>query len=330
MLLRIISLIIPFIMLFIGLGIGMLGEDNIFFGVKFPKLDEIQDIFKKYKRLFIIYFVVSWVVINPFIIDMNIFISEYYIPLMIILTIIIDGIIIIAVHSIINSKLKALKHREGWKNLIYNNKTFIDRKSKLELTVDDDDYLFGIFYYKPKDSSFFVEKRNGKGMTINLGNIIGKIIAITVIVVIIVGVAVSTYSSISLSNATSLNLVLENENVVVSGTFGELLPYKEMTSVEYLDKIPKIEMKLDGVQVGTKYFGIYDVEGVGKAKLYVENVNEPVVKIVANGYLPVYINYSRLSSTQWLYNSIVSRRSGVLEGLSTTTDSTTDSTTISS
>lgn len=319
MLLRIISLIIPFIMLFIGLGIGMLGEDNVFFGVKFPNLDEIQEIFKKYKRLFIIYFVVSWGIVNAFIIGMNIFISEYYIPLMIILTIIIDGVIIIAVHSGINSRLKVLKHREGWKNLIYNNKTFVDKKSKLELTVDDDDYLFGIFYYKPKDSSFFVEKRNGKGMTINLGNIIGKIIAIAVVVVIIGGIVASTYASISLSNATSLNLVLENENVVVSGTFGELLPYKEMTSVEYLDKIPKVEMKLDGVQVGTKYFGIYDIEGVGKAKLYVENINEPVVKIVTNGYLPVYINYNRLSSTQWLYNSVVSRRNNILQSLGSNT-----------
>ncbi|MDO4535913.1 MAG: DUF5808 domain-containing protein [Clostridium perfringens] len=283
----------------------------MFFGVKFPKLDEIQDIFKKYKRLFTIYFVVSWIVVNAFIIGINIFIGEYYIPLIIILTIIIDGIIIIAIHSVINSRLKVLKHREGWQQLIYNNKTFIDKKNKLELTVDDDDYLFGIFYYKPKDSSFFVERRNGKGMTINLGNIIGKIIAVVIIAVIIIGVAASTYASISLSNATSLNLVLENENVVVSGTFGELLPYKEMTSVQYLDKVPKVEMKLDGVQVGSKYFGFYDIEGIGKAKLYIENINEPVVKIVANGYLPVYINYSRLSSTQWLYNSIVTRRNNI-------------------
>ncbi len=312
MLLRIISFIVPFIMLFIGLGIGSLGEDNMFFGVKFPKLDDIQDIFKKYKRLFAIYLIVFGGIVNAFIISINIFIGEYYIPLVIILTIIIDGVIIIIVHSVINGKLKVLKHREGWGNLVYNSKTFVDKKNKLELTVDDKDYLFGIFYYKPKDSSFFVERRSGKGMTINLGNIVGKIIAIAVIVVIIVGVAASTYASISLSNATSLNLILENENVVVSGTFGELLPYKEMTSVEYLDKIPKVEMKLDGVQIDGKYFGIYDIEGVGKAKLYVENVNEPVVKIVANGYLPVYVNYNKLSSTQWLYDSVVTRRNSIL------------------
>ena len=77
MLLRIISFIVPFIMLFIGLGIGSLGEDNMFFGVKFPKLDDIQDIFKKYKRLFAIYLIVFGGIVNAFIISINIFIGTY-------------------------------------------------------------------------------------------------------------------------------------------------------------------------------------------------------------------------------------------------------------
>ena len=230
---------------------------------------------------------------------------------MIILTIIIDGIIIIFVHYIINTKLKALKHREGWEKLIYNNPTFVDRKSGESLTVDDSDYIFGIFYFKPKDSSFLVAKRNGKGININWGNIIGKCIGIAIIIAIIACVSSVAYISISLNNTTTLNLVLENENVVINGTYGELLPYKEMTTVEYLDKIPKVEMNLDGVKSGNSYFGIYYIEGVGRAKLYVEDINEPVVKILTNGYLPVYINYQKLSSTQWLYNSVGSRRNNI-------------------
>ena len=209
------------------------------------------------------------------------------------------------------TKLKALKHREGWEKLIYNNPTFVDRKSGESLTVDDSDYIFGIFYFKPKDSSFLVAKRNGKGININWGNIIGKSIGIAIIVAIIACVSSVAYISISLNNTTTLNLVLENENVVINGTYGELLPYKEMTTVEYLDKIPKVEMNLDGVKSGNSYFGIYYIEGVGRAKLYVEDINEPVVKILTNGYLPVYINYQKLSSTQWLYNSVGSRRNNI-------------------
>jgi uncharacterized membrane protein len=311
MLLRVVSFIIPFVMLFIGFEICNLDDNNVLLGIKFPKIQEVPIALKEYKKLFRAYLVIFWAIINSIIMVVNISVREGYIPLMIILTIIIDGIIIIFVHYIINTKLKALKHREGWEKLIYNNPTFVDRKSGESLTVDDSDYIFGIFYFKPKDSSFLVAKRNGKGININWGNIIGKSIGIAIIVAIIACVSSVAYISISLNNTTTLNLVLENENIVINGTYGELLPYKEMTTVEYLDKIPKVEMNLDGVKSGNSYFGIYYIEGVGRAKLYVEDINEPVVKILTNGYLPVYINYQKLSSTQWLYNSVGSRRNNI-------------------
>ena len=311
MLLRVVSFIIPCVMLFIGFEICNLDDNNVLLGVKFPKIQEVPIALREYKKLFRAYLVIFWAIINSIIMVVNISVREGYIPLMIILTIIIDGIIIIFVHYIINTKLKALKHREGWEKLIYNNPTFIDRKSGESLIVDDSDYIFGIFYFKPKDSSFLVAKRNGKGININWGNIIGKCIGIAIIVAIIACVSSVAYISISLNNTTTLNLVLENENVVINGTYGELLPYKEMTTVEYLDKIPKVEMNLDGVKSGNSYFGIYYIEGVGRAKLYVEDINEPVVKILTNGYLPVYINYQKLSSTQWLYNSVGSRRNNI-------------------
>ena len=304
MLLRIISFIMPFVMLFVGLGIGVLEEDNIFFGVKFPKLDEIQDIFKKYKRLFIIYFIVSWVIVNGIIISIDVFTRQPYALLMIILTVIINALIIITIHGGINSRLKVLKRREVWGNLIYNNKMFVDKKSGRELTIEDNDYLFGMLYCNPKDSSLFVEKRSGKGIAINFGNIIGKSIGIIVILAIIIGVSVTTYRSVSIANATSLNVVVEENEIVISGTFGEILPYKEMSSIKYLNNIPTVQMKLDGVESGNRYFGLYDIAGVGGAKLYIENINDPVIEIKANGYLPVYINYNKLSSTQWLYKSI--------------------------
>lgn len=311
MLLRVVSFIIPFVMLFIGFEICNLDDNNVLLGIKFPKIQEVPIALKEYKKLFRAYLVIFWAIINSIIMVVNISVREGYIPLMIILTIIIDGIIIIFVHYIINTKLKALKHREGWEKLIYNNPTFVDRKSGKSLTVDDSDYIFGIFYFKPKDSSFLVAKRNGKGININWGNIIGKSIGIAIIVAIIACVSSVAYISVSLNNTTTLNLVLENENIVINGTYGELLPYKEMTTVEYLDKIPKVEMNLDGVKSGNSYFGIYYIEGVGRAKLYVEDINEPVVKILTNGYLPVYINYQKLSSTQWLYNSVGSRRNNI-------------------
>ena len=311
MLLRVVSFIIPFVMLFIGFEICNLDDNNVLLGIKFPKIQEVPIALKEYKKLFRAYLVIFWAIINSIIMVLTISVREGYLPLMIILTIIIDRIIIIFVHYIINTKLKALKHREGWEKLIYNNPTFVDRKSGESLTVDDSDYIFGIFYFKPKDSSFLVAKRNGKGININWGNIIGKSIGIAIIVAIIACVSSVAYISISLNNTTTLNLVLENENVVINGTYGELLPYKEMTTVEYLDKIPKVEMNLDGVKSGNSYFGIYYIEGVGRAKLYVEDINEPVVKILTNGYLPVYINYQKLSSTQWLYNSVGSRRNNI-------------------
>ena len=145
MLLRVVSFIIPFVMLFIGFEICNLDDNNVLLGIKFPKIQEVPIALKEYKKLFRAYLVIFWAIINSIIMVVNISVREGYIPLMIILTIIIDGIIIIFVHYIINTKLKALKHREGWEKLIYNNPTFVDRKSGESLTVDDSDYIFGIF-----------------------------------------------------------------------------------------------------------------------------------------------------------------------------------------
>ena len=53
-----------------------------------------------------------------------------------------------------------------------------DRDADLELQDDDDNWIFGMFYYNPNDTRLNVEKRFGYGATINIAHPAGKIIMV--------------------------------------------------------------------------------------------------------------------------------------------------------
>ena len=53
-----------------------------------------------------------------------------------------------------------------------------ERDTDLELQDDDDNWIFGMFYYNPNDSRLNVEKRFGYGATINIAHPAGKVIAV--------------------------------------------------------------------------------------------------------------------------------------------------------
>lgn len=58
MLLRVVSFIIPFVMLFIGFEICNLDDNNVLLGIKFPKIQEVPIALKEYKKLFRAYLVI--------------------------------------------------------------------------------------------------------------------------------------------------------------------------------------------------------------------------------------------------------------------------------
>ncbi|MGL5316378.1 MAG: DUF5808 domain-containing protein, partial [Peptostreptococcaceae bacterium] len=69
-------------------------------------------------------------------------------------------------------------------------------KSKTAVyTVDDDDnnWIFGMFYYNPNDPSFFVQKRFGVGWTVNIGTTKGKIYFIAPFIILIIALIVTYF-----------------------------------------------------------------------------------------------------------------------------------------
>ena len=63
------------------------------------------------------------------------------------------------------------------------------RDTDLELLDDDDNWVFGMFYYNPNDTRLNVEKRFGYGGTVNIAHPAGKVIMIIIAVLLIASVA---------------------------------------------------------------------------------------------------------------------------------------------
>ncbi|SHE95890.1 DUF5808 domain-containing protein [Clostridium fallax] len=165
---------------------------------------------------------------------------------------------------------------------------------------DDDNYLMGMIYYNPNDPDFMVEKRDGMGMTVNLGTIGGKIFTI-ITAIIIIGSLGATFI-IPKMMRSQVNLT-EN-NLEVKGIYSSNINYKNIKNIEYLDNLPKVNIRTNGAAIGNKKYGYFKLEFIGDAKLYIENSELPCIEIILKEGNHIYINLDNEDETMKLYKKL--------------------------
>ena len=72
-----------------------------------------------------------------------------------------------------------------------------ERDTDLELLDDDDNWIFGMFYYNPNDSRLNVEKRFGYGGTINMAHPAGKVISVIIALLLLGSIIFLVYLAVT-------------------------------------------------------------------------------------------------------------------------------------
>jgi hypothetical protein len=124
--------------------------------------------------------------------------------------------------------------------------------------------------------------------------ILGMIIVIGVIIFLIV---------LYKSTTKDTKITVSDNSIVIDGMYGDTYSLNDVTSVELKNSIPAILSKTNGSAIGEARKGYFELEYLGKCKLFTLSDEGPFVFIYINGQF-IIINYKERSETEQLYNDL--------------------------
>jgi hypothetical protein len=135
-----------------------------------------------------------------------------------------------------------------------------------------------------------------------------NIIGIVLTAVVIVAAAVFL---VYLFNATNeeTEAVFKDDSVEFTGMYGISYAYADIKGVSLEDSIPAVGKKLDGSGLGDVMKGDWDVEGMGKCRLFVMSKTGPYIVMDTSGGYAI-ISYKDPEKTKALYESLSEKLSG--------------------
>lgn len=187
---------------------------------------------------------------------------------------------------------------QGGKNIPLDENA--NRDEKLIVNREDDDhYIWGMFYYNPEDPALFVEKRAGVGWTLNVARPMGKVAMVLTTVLIVASLGMVVYTSASMK----LNLQVNQHTLSIKGMYSENINKEDIEELTFEDSLPEISMKQNGGAIGNKKIGYFKTKNGEKVKLFIENDDSPVIKIVTKDRI-IYMNYEDREKTEELFNEL--------------------------
>lgn len=138
-------------------------------------------------------------------------------------------------------------------------------------------------------------------MKTNSGKPAYKIIVAVFTVVLIAAAAVFLVYLFSSTNEET-TAVFGEDSVEFTGMYGKTYAYADIKGVSLDESIPAVGRKTDGAGLGDVKKGDWEVEGMGKCRLYVMSGGPYVVMDTSGGY--VIISFKDPEKTKALYESL--------------------------
>lgn len=98
-----------------------------------------------------------------------------------------------------------------------------------------------------------------------------------------------------------------NQALTIKGMYGMTIPYSEITGVDTVRSLPKIEMRSNGYAFGKTKIGNFRLADTRKVKMFIKTGHEPYIQIESQNRVPVYINFKNRERTVELYSELVGR-----------------------
>lgn len=126
-------------------------------------------------------------------------------------------------------------------------------------------------------------------------------IAVWTIVIVVVGSMI-----LILYGTKEHDVVIQDNQIKISGMYGTDIKLNDIQSFELLDKMPSIKTRTNGFGTSSTKKGYFDVEGEGNCLLFIKG-NEKYVKIKTNDKT-MYINFKNTDKTIDLYNILANSK----------------------
>ena len=176
---------------------------------------------------------------------------------------------------------------------------------KFENTLDDDDdnWIYGMFYYNPKDGRVNVERRDGLGFTINMAHPIGKIVSILAMLLLI-GTFAALFWAAAVSSA-DLEVRIEDGKVICHQlTDDYVIDENDILEVYLGDDMDELRpIRIAGVATDNVLKGNFAVGDVKKAKLFINPEVDLYIRITTDNNI-YFINCNSEEETRELYEEM--------------------------
>lgn len=173
-----------------------------------------------------------------------------------------------------NVRLKALKAERGWKQA-YREKT------DAFVPDDEDNWLWGMIYYNPRDKHVLVDKHIGMGTTMNMATPAGKAVGVFCGLMLLYLLMICIWCM--LLEFVPIQLAVTDGRLVASQIGQDYtVPVCIVEEVELLEELPKLS-KVNGTGMDTLKKGTYRIPEVGRCQVFLNPQNQVFIRFEAAG-----------------------------------------------
>ncbi len=108
-------------------------------------------------------------------------------------------------------------------------------------------------------------------------------------------------------NAVSDKVIVHNDHVEITGSYGLVIPIQSIDKIEYWDYLPEITMRTNGISFWKYHKGNFRSKEMGKVKLFLHSEAGPYLVIYSQGNYPVIINRNTPEELYRLFNELNQR-----------------------
>jgi hypothetical protein len=91
------------------------------------------------------------------------------------------------------------------------------------------------------------------------------------------------------------SIFFEDENIRITGLYGETIPIKNVKNVEILKDIPTIQLRTNGLALGAVRKGYFLMKDLGTVKLFLSSSSQPYVKLQIDSDQYIIFNFGYYS-----------------------------------
>ena len=160
------------------------------------------------------------------------------------------------------------------------NKIYESKRTIMDVSDDDKNWLWGMVYYNKNDKHYMIESRFGTGTTVNLGNKAGMITTVASLAVIALLPVICIW--MIMVEFTPIQVSVENDIIICEQlSIDYEIPLADIDMYEVVTELPEM-IKVNGMGMDNVLIGTYEVYREGMYEVFLNPQNDLFIKLSAD------------------------------------------------